>query len=215
MWEKNCQRSLLDQHYDFYHTNKPKRFVCKPCNKAFPLKKTLQEHNCRLHNNGDFKFVCNVCGQGFFVRGEYTAHMLSHKEIKPYKCGICDEKSFATPSQLNAHMKRCGKPSQIPCHTCNKHFSTQQHLETHMREVHKKKVVTWKCPFCEDCLNSSDSGYFKHLRKMHDIGRNKRKLEEVILEEERKKKKKDTEESDDQNGDGNSSPKKSKPSNDD
>ena len=72
-----------------------------------------------------------------------------------------------------------------------------------MREVHKKKVVTWTCPFCEDCVYSSDSGYFKHLRKMHDIGRNKRKLEEVILEEERKKQKKDTEESDDQNGDGN------------
>ena len=67
--KKFCQRSLLEQHYDFYHTNKPKRFVCKPCNKAFPLKKTLQEHNRRLHNDGDFKFVCDVCGRGFFVRG--------------------------------------------------------------------------------------------------------------------------------------------------
>ena len=39
------QKSYCDQHFDFYHTNKPKKFVCTLCEKSFPLKKTLQEHN--------------------------------------------------------------------------------------------------------------------------------------------------------------------------
>ena len=56
------QKSYCDQHFNFYHTNKPKKFVCTLCKKSFPVKKTLQEHNSRLHNGGDFKFVCDICG---------------------------------------------------------------------------------------------------------------------------------------------------------
>ena len=39
------QKSLLTQHIDYRHTNKPKKFVCEPCGKSFELKKSLQEHN--------------------------------------------------------------------------------------------------------------------------------------------------------------------------
>ena len=38
-------RSLMQQHYDYHHTNKPKRFVCGTCQKSYELKKSLDEHN--------------------------------------------------------------------------------------------------------------------------------------------------------------------------
>ena len=56
------QKTLLDQHYNYYHTSKPKKFMCKPCNKDFPLKKSYLEHNRHLHNDGDYKYVCDICG---------------------------------------------------------------------------------------------------------------------------------------------------------
>ena len=55
-------RTLMQQHYDFRHTNKPKKFVCTECNKAFELKKSYDEHMMRLHNKGDYKFQCDFCG---------------------------------------------------------------------------------------------------------------------------------------------------------
>ena len=47
--------SLMEQHYDYMHTYKPKCFVCKIHNKAFKLKKTLDKHNMRLHNTASYK----------------------------------------------------------------------------------------------------------------------------------------------------------------
>ena len=49
-------RSLMQQHYDYRHTNKPKHFVCGTCQKSYELKKSLDEHNMRLHSKGSYKF---------------------------------------------------------------------------------------------------------------------------------------------------------------
>ena len=35
------QPSLLTQHFDYRHTDKPKEFVCTPCRKSFKLKKSI------------------------------------------------------------------------------------------------------------------------------------------------------------------------------
>ena len=88
------QKTLLDQHYDYYYTSKPKQFICKLCNKDFPLKKSYLEHNRRLHNDADYKYVCDICGHGFFVKGEYTCHHVSHTKLKPYACGVCQKAAF-------------------------------------------------------------------------------------------------------------------------
>ena len=55
-------KNLMEQHFDYMHTNKPKRFVCKIHNKAFELKKTLNKHNMCLHNTVSYKFQCDICG---------------------------------------------------------------------------------------------------------------------------------------------------------
>ena len=60
-------KSIMQQHYDFQHTKKPKRFICEICKKSFELKKTLDEHNMHLHSKGSYKFQCDYCGRGFSI----------------------------------------------------------------------------------------------------------------------------------------------------
>ena len=174
------QKTLLDQHYDYYHTYKPKQFICKLCNKDFPLKKSYLEHNGCLHNNAKYKYVCDICGRGFFVKGEYTCHHLSHTKLKPYACGVCQKAAFGTPGQLNAHVNRCGKALEQECSKCGKKMSSKQSLEKYVREHHNKKV-TWECPLCEGSIYSSEGGYDKHLRNIHGITRGGKKLEKEII----------------------------------
>ena len=71
------QRNLLNQHFDYGHTDKPKRFVCEPCGKTFELKKTMQEHNLRLHNEKGKKYLCDFCSRSFWHFGEFTVHHVS------------------------------------------------------------------------------------------------------------------------------------------
>ena len=86
----------MEQHYDYMHTNKLKHFVCKIHNKAFELKKTLDEHNMRLHNTASYKFQCDICGHRFFHRNEFTPHRAQHSNIRPFLYGQCKDHAFST-----------------------------------------------------------------------------------------------------------------------
>ena len=194
------QKSMLQDHFDYLHTNKPKKYRCKPCDKTFKQKKVYLEHNRRLHNSSDYKYICDTCGRGFFVKGEFTCHVLSHTDVKPFACGVCNTARFATPGRLNAHLSKCSKPLQFRCDLCGKYFSSKQSLEVHTAEAHSAggKNKTWECPLCEDVQYSSRGVWYKHLRNMHGITRYGKKLEEAIIEEARKNDKTSSDE--EQNG---------------
>ena len=172
-------RTLMQQHYDFRHTNKPKKFMCTECNKAFELKKSYDEHMMRLHNKGDYKFQCDFCGRRFFHLQEFKVHHARHTNIKEYSCGHCNNAAFATPGKLNAHLATCGKPSTYECTICHKFYSTSSNLAIHVGDVHKNEV-TWRCPICPTKVYGSQGGYYHHLRYAHKIGRNGDKLEDYM-----------------------------------
>ena len=91
------QKCLLKQHFDFYHTKKPKQFVCEEHKKVYVYKKSLQEHLLRDHSDGNYKYVCDYCGKGFFHLSEFTIHRDSvHLKKKDYMCNHCREKAFTT-----------------------------------------------------------------------------------------------------------------------
>ena len=201
---------MLEDHFDYLHTNKPKKYRCKPCNKTFEQKKVYLEHNRRLHSKSDYKFVCDECGRGFYVKGEFTCHRLSHTGVKPFACGVCNVARFATPGRLNAHLAKCGKPLAFQCDLCGKHFSSQQSVDVHIAEAHATpgKSKTWECPLCEDVHYSSQGGWYKHLRNQHGITRYGKKLEEAIIEEAQKNANTESDEN------GNSEPKENSESED-
>ena len=155
-------RTLMQQHYNFRHTNKPKKFVCTECNKAFELKKSYDKHMMRLHNKGDYKFQCDFCGRRFFHLQEFKVHRAKHTNIKKYSCGHCNNAAFATPGKLNAHLANCGKPSTYECTICHKFYSTSSNLAIHVGDVHKNDV-TWRCPIFPNKVYGSQGGYYHHL----------------------------------------------------
>ena len=175
------QKSLLQQHYDYRHTNKPKKFICEPCGKTFELKKSLQEHNHRLHDDSGKKYLCDFCSRSFWHVGEFTVHRVSHTGIKPFKCGRCGEKSFASAEHLMKHLKRCGIDGSIKCNQCGESYSDQNALSKHMKDVHESDVM-WQCPLCKSKYKS-EGGYYGHLRIKHQIGRNGRKLSTALIEQ--------------------------------
>ena len=175
------QKSLLSQHFDYRHTNKPKKFVCQPCGKSFELKKSLQEHNNRLHSDSTGKYLCDFCSRSFFHFGEFTVHRASHTGLKPYNCGRCQIKSFASADRLNKHLARCGINNSLTCNKCGKGYSNPSSLATHIRDVHDKDNVN-KCPFCDKVYNS-EGGYYGHLRIVHHISRSGKKLSSALIEQ--------------------------------
>ena len=175
-------KSIMQQHYDYRHTKKPKRFVCDICKKSYELKKTLDEHNMHLHSKGSYKFQCDYCGRGFFHLNEFKMHRVGHTKIKEYLCGRCKIMAFSSVGKLNAHLKICGSPNSFECTICGKFYSSSLNLATHVSEVHKDKI-TWSCPVCDDKVYSSEGGYHCHLRDNHKIGRNGDKLTDDEIKE--------------------------------
>ena len=173
-------KSLMEQHYDYMHTNKPIGFICKIHNKAFELKKTLDKHNMRLHNTASYKFQCDICRRGFFHRNEFTSHRAQHSNIRPSLCGQCKDHAFSTEGKLKAHLAICGQPSKFECTICGKFYSSSSNLGTHVSDIHKDDV-TWRCPLCEGKVYSLHGGYYRHLRDAYNISRSGEKLSDAQL----------------------------------
>ena len=176
-------RSYFQQHYDYQHTDKPKRFQCKPCKRSFELEKTLKEHNQRLHNKGDPKYLCDFCSWGFWHRQEFTLHRAQHTGNKPFQCGRCGIASFADPHRLKNHLKTCGQANTFKCNQCGGMYSDQKSLATHVSDHHEK--TERPCPICPNKIYTSEGGYYTHMRNAHKIGRNGKKLSQVVDEQER------------------------------
>ena len=134
-----AQKCLRDQHYRWTHTDLPPEFVCKICDKAYPYKKSLEEHNIRKHSD-EFKFLCDICTRGFNHLGEFNQHRASHTGVKEFKCGKCNIKSFSSVGKLNYHLKHCGKPNQYECSVCGKKFSSPRGIAEHVTNEHNDRT---------------------------------------------------------------------------
>ena len=144
------------------------------------MKKVWQEHNRCLHNTDDYKYLCDTCSRGFFHLGEFKAHRAKHTNIKPFTCGICKNASFAVISRLQKHLETCGKKGNVECKTCGKLLSDVKSLNTHIAKVHNDTIYT--CEICEDRTYTNQGGFYRHMRSMHNIGRNGQKLRDVLKE---------------------------------
>ena len=147
----------MQQHYDYRHTKKPKRFICDICKKSFELKKMLDEHNMRLHSKGSYKFQCDYCGRGFFHLNEFKMHRAGHMKIKEYLCGRCKIMAFSSIGKLNEHLKICGHPNSFECTICRKFYSSSSNLVIHVSDVHKG-TVTWSCSIFDNKVYASKGG---------------------------------------------------------
>ena len=194
----------MEQHFDFYHTKKPKKYVCNEHNKCYVYKKSYDEHLHRDHSDGNYRFMCDYCGKGFFHKSEFSIHRDSvHLKRKDYACNKCQQRAFTSIGHLNAHLAICCKEAKEQCGICGKMYSTKETLFTHINDVHKEGV-TRPCPFCDEKVYASEGRYYKHMRVKHKISRNRIKLSDYMKAqgtEDKNSEEDENEEKDDSDGD--------------
>ena len=174
------QKTVMEQHFDFYHTKKAKKYVCNEHNKCYVYKKSYDEHLHRDHSDGNYRFVCDYCGKGFFHKSEFSIHRDSiHLKRKDYVCNKCQQRAFTSIGCLNAHLAICGKEAKEQCGICGKMYSTKETLFTHINDVHKEGV-TRLCPFCDEKVYTSEGGYYKHMHVKHKISRHTRSVDILL-----------------------------------
>ena len=198
------QKTIMEQHFDFYHTKKPKKYVCNEHNKCYVYKKSYDEHLRRDHSDGNYRFMCDYCGKGFFHKSEFSIHRDSvHLKRKDYACNKCQRRASTSIGCLNAHLAICGKEAKEQCGICGKMYSTKETLFTHINDVHKEGV-TRTCSFCDEKVYTSEGGYYKHMCVKHKISRNTIKLSDYMKAqgtEDKSSEEDENEEKDDADGD--------------
>ena len=128
----NSQNSLLDEHIKGVHKNNP--FRCELCpQEVFIYKKSYSKHFKHYHQSGPenrnkFKYLCENCDFVSDDRTEYQTRVDRHRNLKRYKCNVC-ESAYFTQSQLTNHLKNsCSsvvEDNKYECSLCGKQLKSE------------------------------------------------------------------------------------------
>lgn len=88
---------------------------------------------------------CPICSKLFRRSGNYTTHLRSHHEDKPYKCRYCLN-SYMQSSSLSRHIRIHVGAKPLPCRLCGRSFSQAAALGEHMKQHIGTKH--FQCSFC-------------------------------------------------------------------
>lgn len=147
---KICEFTTTENYVLKAHSaahNQERRFKCTICPQNFRLKHHLAAHKKRHATKDDQEkkivITCDICAENFKLKQQLTAHRKIHKikgEIKTFKCHICD-KDFSHECNLNTHMKYHNGDRPFACDQCPKCFVHKGDLGRHMKmhERQKKK----------------------------------------------------------------------------
>jgi len=132
----HCHKSFtnLAQHIEIVH-NESKKYSCQKCGKRFYDNRELRRHHikflttgeCKKQTSGTFKFACE------FEGCDYQSNKKCNMEMH----------------QQSVHLKK-----KFPCPVCNKNLSSKANLNSHVKNVHGKRLVGGVLE-----MNSSASGF--------------------------------------------------------
>ena len=161
------QKSLMHQHLKAVHFDDP--FKCEFCTQTFVYKKSLDAHLNKLQDQKDkqdFKYRCSQCEKVTDDLTEFQTHMNRHQNIKPYRCNICNEKSFYSQSQLTEHLRKCRQTEvKYECAVCGKKFAQEDRYCEHFKVQHVD-TVQGEIYYCEICIIHmfTEKAFQKHLK---------------------------------------------------
>lgn len=94
--------------------------------------------------------LCPQCNKSFI---SFKRHLLTHTNIRPYKCGICAY-DFIDLANCRRHVMFC----------CHKNYIDSAEINKYTI-INKVKLI-YQCGVCNGkCSNSQD--YYKHMNKYH------------------------------------------------
>jgi hypothetical protein len=129
-------------------SEKSKEYLCQEqgCGKCFKRKGDFTRH---LLSHSDVRpFACNTCEKKFKLKGDLTKHEFSHKLVKEFICNVegCG-KRFTLPGNLARHRKTVHDAVKaFTCETCSKSFFQSGDLKRHMRIHNNERNFV-----CKDC----------------------------------------------------------------
>lgn len=145
----------------------------------------------KLQSQADIEgqYKCKFCTKTFIKPQSLRRHILTHTEVKPYRCKACDS-CFSRHDHLKLHQTRCngkrqrlelciakvslddvgkgwqklGKAQQnvFHCSSCSRSFSSQSNLRRHMSMSHVSKK-----PF--SCIHCGNSFTLEKTLKRHRL----------------------------------------------
>lgn len=183
--QKSDNRSICQQH-EALCDGVLKQSEAKQLNESEETKimpdcaASLKECTVIIGENGE-QLKCNFCTKTFTKPRYLRRHILTHTEVKPYRCKTC-ENCFSRYDHLKHHQTRCrGKKQQLEvhleqvafdhvgsqakqqphcevfeCSSCSKTFSTHSNLTRHTSMLHST-FKPFSCKNCGTGFTSKDS----------------------------------------------------------
>ncbi|XP_070574164.1 zinc finger protein ZFAT-like [Ptychodera flava] len=108
-------------------------------------------------------FTCPHCNKLFKYRHALAVHILIHKDIKPFKCQLCDYASNSS-GNLNVHMRK-HTGEKFKCDQCDFTCINKGHLKVHKA---KHGTIRYECELCGKKVHHPTE-LLKHIKYKHDV----------------------------------------------
>lgn len=95
-------KQSLKEHYLLNHSPTPPAFQCQ-CGRRFLKQSQLKRHE--VVHTAERPYVCPICFKDFTRKDNMTVHMVRNHAEKKHPCPYCPDKIYATPAEVNRHLR--------------------------------------------------------------------------------------------------------------
>lgn len=162
-----------------------KTFTCEHCDYKSRYRCTLKLHVKVIHKRGEAEqFSCEYCSFVSYNKSNLSRHMKVHENRSPFKCKLCDNKTFHGKPSLDHHILKFHSEisshlitSKIhQCELCSYKTTSMSHMKQHVIIHIRKNEPKLTCEKSD--VTSLNDNKYKQLSCYYD----KITAENVLLE---------------------------------
>ena len=162
-WHSKFGKNKLSKTSENTPNKKPKlNMECQVCSHMFSGAESLIKHVANAHKDyaqrddyinylrTDLDRLCPICGETTCTNAELQVHILSNHDDGSLICPLCvEEKVFKSKQSMRQHIRAVHFRNfmQYKCDVCELHFTEKRTLEEHINCMHEKKNK-FPCDIC-------------------------------------------------------------------